>query len=201
MEFQPFPKLHRLFRDIVVTEKIDGTNAQILIDDATLGDHDTSVAIVDGLGIWAGSRSRWLDTSKSGDNFGFAKWVQDNAEELVKLGVGRHFGEWWGQGIQRGYDLDHRKFSLFNTGRWNIAGLCHEGKEEAPECCSVVPILYSGSNDTSAITNVLEYMKATGSTAATGYMNPEGMVVYHTHSGRSYKVTLDNNDVHKWEKP
>ena len=32
-EFQPFPKIPRLSREIVITEKIDGTNAQILITD------------------------------------------------------------------------------------------------------------------------------------------------------------------------
>lgn len=29
--FQPWPKTPRLFREIVVTEKIDGTNAQVFI--------------------------------------------------------------------------------------------------------------------------------------------------------------------------
>ena len=32
-KFAPFPKLSRLFRDIVVTEKIDGTNAQVCVLD------------------------------------------------------------------------------------------------------------------------------------------------------------------------
>ena len=30
-EFQEWPKMGRYFRDIIVTEKIDGTNAQVLI--------------------------------------------------------------------------------------------------------------------------------------------------------------------------
>ncbi len=90
--FAPFPKMARLYRDIVITEKLDGTNAQILIDDAGFADGN-EVCEVDGLALWAGSRTRWLDTSSRGDNFGFAKWVQDNAAELVKLGEGRHFGE------------------------------------------------------------------------------------------------------------
>src|SRR5687768_14030130 len=113
-KFEPFPKMGRLYRDVVVTEKLDGTNAQLLIDDAGFADGN-EVAIVDGRAIWAGSRTRWLDVSSKGDNFGFAKWVADNAAELVKLGVGRHYGEWWGQGIQRGYGLNDKRFSLFNA--------------------------------------------------------------------------------------
>lgn len=31
LEFQEFPKMARLSRDIIITEKIDGTNAQLLI--------------------------------------------------------------------------------------------------------------------------------------------------------------------------
>jgi hypothetical protein len=32
-EFVPFPKIKRLFRDVIVTEKLDGTNGQIYIHD------------------------------------------------------------------------------------------------------------------------------------------------------------------------
>ena len=34
MEFQDFPKMARLARDVIVTEKIDGTNAQVCIGEA-----------------------------------------------------------------------------------------------------------------------------------------------------------------------
>src|SRR6185436_16764358 len=98
-EFKPFPKIARLSREIVVTEKIDGTNAQVYITDE--GE------------IFAGSRNKWLTAQD--DNFGFAKWVEYNKEELLKLGPGQHFGEWWGAGIQRRYNLNTKKFSLFNT--------------------------------------------------------------------------------------
>jgi hypothetical protein len=40
MEFEAFPKIPRLKRDMVITEKIDGTNACVLIEDCT--DHDSS---------------------------------------------------------------------------------------------------------------------------------------------------------------
>ena len=38
MEFQEFPKMARLTREVIVTEKIDGTNAQVFIaEDGTVG--------------------------------------------------------------------------------------------------------------------------------------------------------------------
>ena len=39
LEFLEFPKMARLSREIIITEKIDGTNAQILItEDGDLSD-------------------------------------------------------------------------------------------------------------------------------------------------------------------
>jgi hypothetical protein len=94
MEFTPFPKLARLSREIVITEKIDGTNAQICITE-------------DGQ-MFVGSRTRWI--TPEDDNYGFAKWANANREELLRLGPGSHFGEWWGQGIQRKYNMTEKLF-------------------------------------------------------------------------------------------
>ena len=44
-EFSEFPKIYRLNRDCVVSEKLDGTNAQVVVGE------DMSVR--------AGSRTRW----------------------------------------------------------------------------------------------------------------------------------------------
>src|SRR5690606_13561404 len=109
--FTEFPKIPRLNRNIIVTEKIDGTNASIFIGE-------------DGEFL-VGSRTRWITPEK--DNFGFAAWAHENRDELMKLGPGHHFGEWWGRGIQRGYGLNERRFSLFNTSRWT--------PETLPACC------------------------------------------------------------------
>lgn len=76
LEFQEFPKMARLSRDIIITEKIDGTNAQLLITEA--GD------------LLVGSRTKWI--TPQDDNAGFARWVEENKENILKLGVGRHFG-------------------------------------------------------------------------------------------------------------
>lgn len=172
-EFTPFPSLKRLYREIVVTEKLDGTNAQVHITE----DGD----------LFAGSRNRWI--TPEDDNYGFARWVESNKEELLHLGPGSHFGEWWGNGIQRGYGLAEKRFSLFNTGRWQE----YEGSFDC------VPVLYNGMFSDQAITDVLNVLRLDGSRAAPGFMNPEGIVIYHTHGRQSFKVTLDNSDQHKWE--
>lgn len=190
MEFNPFPSIARLSRDIVVTEKLDGTNAQIMIADTHGLDPEFVLFEEDGMGMVAGSRTRWI--KPGADNFGFAGWVQRNAEELMKLGEGRHFGEWWGKGIQRGYGLQEKRFSLFNTERWS-------DDEVRPSCCYVVPTLFKGEFSTAIIDWTLMELKEEGSVAAPGFDNPEGIVVYHTHSRQLFKKTLDHNDVHKWQ--
>lgn len=185
MEFKSFNKIARLNRKIIVTEKLDGTNAQIMIDDVTILDPDYVLAESNGLGIVAGSRNRYLTREK--DNFGFAAWVQDNAFDLMSLGAGTHYGEWWGQGIQRGYGLDEKRFSLFNVHRWGA-------EEERPECCGVVPVLYVGYFSQGAIDEAVEELRLSGSAAVPGYMNPEGVVVFHTANQSLFKVTCEDDD-------
>ena len=114
MEFVEFPKIARLKRECMISEKIDGTNAQVFIrelaDDDVMPTDTPLVAVRGKLLIYAGSRSRWI-TPKD-DNFGFAAWVEVHADELVSLGIGNHYGEWWGAGIQRRYGLSEKRFSL-----------------------------------------------------------------------------------------
>lgn len=174
MEFKGFPKMARLMREVIITEKIDGTNAQICITE-------------DGEFL-VGSRTRWI--TPNDDNFGFAKWAHENKEELMKLGVGQHFGEWWGQGIQRNYGLKEKKFSLFNVSRW-------ESDEDRPKCCDVVPTLYRGVFDTNKIDECIEDLKSNGSKAVEGFMKPEGIVVYHIAGGVGFKRTIEKDDVPK----
>ena len=80
MEFESFGKIARLSRECTITEKIDGTNAQICITE-------------DGQFL-TGSRTRWI--TPQDDNMGFSAWAHEHKDELMPLGVGRHFGEWWG---------------------------------------------------------------------------------------------------------
>lgn len=187
VEFTPWPKTARLFRDIVVTEKIDGTNSAI---------HITENADLPGTySVQAQSRNRLIYPGKTTDNYGFAAWVAENAAQLIEiLGPGVHFGEYWGQGIGRGYGLTERRFSLFNTDRHRRTFAMVGGVQ-----VSAVPILYQGPNSESAIISQLFLLGAEGSVAAPGFERPEGICVWHSQTRQVSKVTLDNNDAGKWE--
>lgn len=161
-DFQPFPKMARYSREVIVTEKIDGTNASIFIGE-------------DGEFL-TGSRTRWVIPGD--DNFGFSKWAHENKDELMQLGPGTHFGEWWGQGIQRKYDMEERRFSLFNVSRWS---------EERQLCCYVVPTLWRGNFDDFNASDIINQLASHGSYAATGFMDPEGIVIYHLAAGIGFK--------------
>lgn len=169
-DFVGFPKMARHSRRVIVTEKIDGTNAQVHITDA--GE------------IYAGSRTRWI--TPTDDNYGFAKWVEANATELLKLGPGSHFGEWWGSGIQRRYGVPDKRFSLFNVGRWT--------ETPPPACCLVVPVLWDGPFEHLDVNRVLGDLASGGSRAAPGFMQPEGVVVFHTAARVGFKKTLEKDD-------
>lgn len=186
-EFIEFPKTARLSREVIITEKIDGTNAQICIT-------------ADGR-LFTGSRTRWI--TPADDNYGFARWVEDNRTELLKLGEGRHFGEWWGSGIQRGYGLSkgEKHWSMFNIDRWHVKG-CQprlietqdksvlKFTQELPEGVWQVPVLYRGLFTSEACEAALGELRHNGSKAALGYKNPEGIVVWHTAARVGFKKTL-----------
>src|SRR5574343_268929 len=125
MEFKAWPKIIRLEnkRAPVFTEKIDGTNACIVI----------------------------------GPN-----------------------GEWWGLGIQRGYDLKEKRFSLFNTRRWG------PHNPNTPSCVSVVPIINANTWDEARSILILN-----GSFAAPGYKRPEGLVMYEPDTDTCFKIIID----------
>lgn len=182
----------RLVRDCVITEKIDGTNAQIFITR-------------DGQ-FFTGSRSRWI--TPENDNFGFSAWAHANKEELLKLGPGRHFGEWWGAGIQRKYGLQEKRFSLFNVVRWCLFGnepqeiptldpRVTKKQEVLPRCCGLVPVLRWGKFSTQLAADALDELKTFGSQAAPGFMNPEGIVVFHIAGGIGFKQTIEADEIPK----
>lgn len=175
MEFEAFPKIARLNRECVISEKIDGTNAQVIISE------DGEIA--------AASRTRLITIDD--DNFSFARWVQENRDELLTLGPGRHFGEWWGSGIQRGYGLKEKRFSLFNAERWG---------ETRPACCHVVPVLYQGLFTTEAVGDCIARLRLRGSVAAPGFDKPEGVIVYHSAARIGFKVTCEKDEKSKFEQ-
>lgn len=219
LKFNEWPKIHRLYRDVTITEKIDGTNACICIlplseildrgyeqtetyrrpeDGAIIGgkmDSDGGPGIViDGHVVFAQSRKKVISPGKQTDNYGFAGFVRDSYEALYEhLGEGRHFGEWYGQGIQRGYGAQQKMFALFNAERWRTAYL--------PTYVTTVPVLYEGVySDTAVRTACTDlrtgYSRATG---ATGGAKAEGVVVYFQQANTSFKVLLEDDDVSKFE--
>lgn len=215
-EFVKYPSIPRLFRPYVITEKIDGTNAAVVIEEKAYGESAEygngappgvvrvlfSTEINPDTGnpdkeFWLRAQSRNRFIVQEDDNYGFARYVWQEAEALTSLlGPGRHYGEWWGVGIQRGYGLRERRFSLFNVKRYEHIF----GNEQAMSIgLRVVPILDAGPVFTSeAVRGALTELEEHGSFAAPGYMNPEGIVVHHLAAQQSFKVTLDDNDQGKW---
>lgn len=195
MTYQGFGKIPRLSREVIITEKLDGTNGQIAIM-RTMSDEIRDrvdevhrIATLANFHICAGSRNRWLGLGKSEDNHGFASWVKTNAEELLGLGEGRHFGEWWGGNIARKYGVAKR-FSLFNTERWNA-------DTPPPACCGVVPVINRGILSDALVEEALDALRKGGSQAAPGFMDPEGVVVFHTAAKQLFEKLLVGDELPK----
>jgi hypothetical protein len=182
---------------MVVTEKIDGTNAAVIVAESDkdgrfpLNGAPGACAVGADVFVLAQSRKRLIAPGM--DNHGFAAWVWDNAGDLAHaLGPGVHFGEWWGGGIGRGYGLakDDKRFSLFNTKRWADTDFDAAGLNTV----SVVPVLDLHTFDTGTVQECLARLRMLGSYAAPGFMSPEGVVVYHTQGNVLFKATLENDE-------
>ena len=182
--FAGMPKMARLSREMVLTEKIDGTNAQIFIAENS---EPITLKSFRAVPFLVGSRTRWIFPEN--DNHGFAKWAYENAEGLLKLGPGRHFGEWYGQGINRGYGLKEKRFALFNALRWATRA---EGN-----VFTTVPVLYQGPFDTDVVDYWIRRLAHEGSKAVPGYMDPEGVVVFHVAGNVGFKKTINNDEIPK----
>ena len=159
MEFKSFEKISK-FSGIAmtITQKIHGTNAQIRIyeDDGVIK-------------CQASSRTR--DIFVGDDNFGFARYVKDNEAEIIeKLGLGTHFGEWAGPGINSGEGLKEKTFVIFNHYRF-------PAERPLPPQCVVVPVLYHGPYDERIVAEAIMELKINGSKRAPGFMRPEGIVI------------------------
>ena len=61
-----------------------------------------------------------------------------------------------------------KRFSLFNTSKWS---------EVRPECCGVVPVLYNGIFDQSAINTAITDLKEKGSQAAPGFLLIQKVII------------------------
>lgn len=208
-DYPAFGSIPRLNRDVVMTEKIDGTNGLVSIEivdieGETVRSADPNGTTFIGLSetqvyaVRAGSRNRWLDVTSAGDNYGFAKWVRANAESLVAdLGPGLHYGEWFGKGIQHGYGLPEKHFALFNSHRWADV----EDDFSTPNL-TVVPVLWKGNaRDLNEwVDNWMHDLEKHGSYFGfPGETNPpaEGVIVYHVASGQYFKATVKNDETPK----
>jgi len=214
IEFKPFSKIARLNRDITITEKIDGTNGAIGVveiepyEAMTIREAMPVFRVPAPTGtfvVYAQSRSKVI--TPESDNHGFACWVWGNAEALVNvLGPGLHFGEWWGNGINRGYGLPigEKRFSLFNTSRWGpanehgIQAQVDDGIGFVPGL-GVVPVLYEGPFDRQdhkpyPWKQALHELQKNGSYAAPGFYRPEGIVIYHHAANMMFKATLEHDE-------
>ena len=181
MEFKPFEKITALKKiEMCITQKIHGTNAQVFIIEVplptdTIPDEKRGLPLpnvtIDGKGylIRAGSRTRWIYPGD--DNYGFAAFVDKHKEEFVqKLGVGQHFGEWAGLGINSGEGLDSKVFVLFD--HWK-----YPPERPLPPQTTVVPVLYKGPFNLEKIEEVMTDLKTNGSKLCPGFMRPEGVVI------------------------
>ena len=172
-EFKPWGKTQRYSGlTITITEKIDGTNACIVIQQGEL--------------LGCQSRNRIITTES--DNMGFANWVEQNKCDLEKLGDGYHYGEWAGPGIQSNpHKFEEKKFLLFNTLR---------PQESLPSCVELVPVLYEGAyQGKEHINNIMEELWSKGKVE--GY-KPEGIIVYFHQHRKGLKYTFEGNKS-KWE--
>jgi hypothetical protein len=202
IQFEAWQKIGRYRRNSVVSEKIDGMNAAVGVVEIERSpngalpfgwDRQPATLIVTGNGaetrtflVYAQSRTRII--TPEADNFGFARWAYENAETLAAdLGPGLHFGEWWGHGIQRGYGQTAKRLSLFNTSRW-------AGNEFVTPNLGVVPVIGHGALCDELVEGSIGLLRKHGSVAAPGFMNPEGIVIFHLATHHCYKVTIAGDD-------
>lgn len=166
--FEAYPKTPRLRNlRMLVTEKIDGTNAQILVRDGAV--------------VLVGSRNRAI--TPAADNHGFARWVEDNPWLAEALGDGRHFGEWAGPGIQGNpLGLPEKRFFTFRTDY------------EDPRV-RTVPLLAHEPLDLARCEEIMRSLERLGTMVpmARPGARPEGIVV--RAMGHAFKMTFD--DSHK----
>ncbi len=172
VEFKAWEKIPRENPfNVTISEKIDGTNACIIIADGEI----------------VGVQSRKRLITPEDDNYGFAAWVEENKDELITMGDGYHYGEWAGLGIQKNpLQLDKKHLFLFNTFRWN------ENNPNRPSCCDVVPVLYQGMLNPETIPDLLDELKNKDT-------EREGVVAYY-HAFRKYTKHTIKSPNGKWHK-
>jgi len=179
--FESFPDIKKLGNaQLAITQKIHGSNAQIYIYSVEGG----------GVDLVCGSRTRWI--APGDDNYGFAEMVHAHKQEFIdKLGLGRHYGEWAGPGINSGEGLKQKVFVLFDFWKY-------PPERPLPPNTTIVPVLYVGEFNLGKVDEVMNDLKTNGSKLVPGFMRPEGVVV--RIKGDRYKVVFQAEDA-KWKNP
>lgn len=198
-QFKPWGSTTRENKNKTITEKIDGTNACIVAQDGK---------------VTAQSRKRII--TPDDDNFGFAKWVYDNAGALLDtLGYGYHYGEWYGEGIQKNpLGIEGKRFALFHATKYTEGNGFDLEKVDGLE---TVPLLHHGQCDVWTIPNIMQDLELYGSKVegARTHQEPgfldmnvtytraaqaEGIVIWNNETRTRTKMLLEVNDAfHKWE--
>lgn len=185
MTFKPFPEIKRIGKLwITVTQKIHGTNASVGIEPSieVSSSNELDTMARSGFEVRAAKRGGFI--TPEDDNFGFAKFVEENRQEFIdKLGPGVWHGEWAGPGINSGEGLKEKTFCLFD-----VKAL--EGRPLPPRCV-LVPLLYEGPLDTVKVELAKLDLKVNGSKLVPGFMRPEGVVVHFLGSSFRYKDVFE----------
>lgn len=170
VEFKAWPKTKRLKSfEVTITEKIDGTNACVIVQDGEL--------------VGCQSRNRLIKPGD--DNMGFAFWAFENRHSLAALGDGYHYGEWAGPGIQKNpHELPEKRFYLFNTFR---------PVDSLPTSVYQVPILYQGAYDEDRVAATIDSLSVRSVIGG----KAEGIILYFHSFRQSMKWTFEYQDG-KW---
>lgn len=194
-EFKGWGSTTRENKNKTITEKIDGTNACIVIYNGKVS---------------AQSRKRMI--TPDDDNFGFAKWVYENAGVLTDtLGYGYHYGEWYGEGIQKNpLGIEGKRFALFHATKYTEGNGYELNKVDGLE---TVPLLHHGQCSVFTIPEIMQNLEAYGSKVegakVIGQMETfpgiqicapaEGIIIWNNETKTRTKMLLENDAFHKWE--
>lgn len=201
-EFKSWGSTTRENKNKTITEKIDGTNACIVAQDGK---------------VTAQSRKRII--TPDDDNYGFAKWVYENAGALLDtLGYGYHYGEWYGEGIQKNpLGIEGKRFALFHATKYTEANGFDLERVDGLE---TVPLLHHGQCDVWTIPNIMQDLDTYGSkvkgaktttvkSEIPGFddtmfqfdraANAEGVIIWNNETKTRTKMLLKDDAFHKWE--
>lgn len=197
-QFKSWGSTTRENKNKTITEKIDGTNACLVIKDGE---------------VKAQSRKRMI--TPDDDNYGFAKWAYDNAGALMDtLGFGYHYGEWYGEGIQKNpLGVEGKRFALFNATKYTEGNGFDLSRVDGLE---TVPLLHHGQCDLWTIPNIMQDLDVYGSkvkgakTRAISVpgldeilfnkaADAEGIIIWNNETRTRTKMLLENDAFHKFQ--